>query len=191
MSHYFIGIQVKSGMAKQLAEWQKYLMQHLPYKQWTDMSDFHITLVFLGDVDEKSIEVLQSKLDSITSYASFDVNRTYLGTFGNKRQPRVLWLGVESHSLLNSMQQQVVQISETIGYKKEKRAYRPHVTIAKKWADQQKIITEKSWNKILTSIPSMDEAFNVDAVNLYKVHPASTPKYEIIQRFPLRNETFS
>lgn len=46
MSHYFIGIQVKPELAEQLSEWQTNLAQHLPYKQWTDKSDFHITLVF-------------------------------------------------------------------------------------------------------------------------------------------------
>jgi len=191
MSHYFIGIQVKPVLAEQLAEWQKHFMQYLPYKQWTDKEDFHITLVFLGEVDEKSIETLQSELYSITAHTSFDLNRSGLGTFGNKRQPRVLWLGVENNSQLDDLQQQVVQICEIIGYKKEKRAYTPHITIAKKWADQKKIVTEDSWNNILSNMPSLDEAVKVDAVNLYKVHPASTPKYEIVQRFPLRNETFS
>lgn len=191
MPHYFIGIQVKPELAEQLSEWKEHVMHYLPYKQWTDKSDFHITLVFLGDVDEKSKEILKSELYAITAYASFELNRTGLGTFGNKRQPRVLWLGVENNSILNNMQQQVVQICETIGYNKEKRSYTPHITIAKKWADQKKIVTEDSWNKIVSNMPSMDEAFNVDAVNLYKIHPASTPKYEIIQRFPLCNETLS
>ncbi|MDM8102603.1 MULTISPECIES: RNA 2',3'-cyclic phosphodiesterase [Oceanobacillus] len=191
MSHYFIGIQVKPLLAEQLTEWQKHFMQHLPFKQWTDKEDFHITLAFLGEVGEKSIETLRNELYSITAYTAFDLNRTSLGTFGNKHQPRVLWLGVENNPMLNRIQQQVVQICEIIGYKNEKRAYTPHITIAKKWADQKKTVTEDSWNKIISNMPSLAEAFNVDAVELYKVHPSSTPKYEIIQRFPLRHESFS
>ncbi|MFD1415661.1 RNA 2',3'-cyclic phosphodiesterase [Oceanobacillus jeddahense] len=191
MSHYFIGIQVKPELAEQLSEWQTNLAQHLPYKQWTDKSDFHITLVFLGDVDEKSIKILQSELQSIAAYEAFDLKRSALGTFGNKHQPRVLWLGVESHPVLTDIQKQVVQICKTIGYHEEKRMYKPHITIAKKWADQKKIVTEDAWNELLSDRPSFVDAFNVDAIHLYKIHPASQPKYEIIQSIPLRKDTSS
>ncbi|WP_179134554.1 RNA 2',3'-cyclic phosphodiesterase [Oceanobacillus timonensis] len=188
MSHYFIGIPVQPELAKQLAAWQTILKKYLPYKQWTHRYDFHITLVFLGEVDEQSIEMLQRKLSSITACPSFALKRTELKTFGNKKQPRVIWLGMEHHPLLHDMQEQVVQICETIGYKREKRGYTPHITIAKKWADQRKELSEHCWNDILADMSALDESFDVDAIQLYKVHPASNPKYEVVQRFPLREK---
>ncbi len=186
MSHYFIGIQVKPELAKQLSEWQINLKNQLPYKQWASRPDFHITLVFLGDVDEKLLHALQSKLSSATAaYSVFDIKRTALGTFGNQQQPRVLWMGIENNPILNQLQKQVVQICESIGYNREKRAYTPHITIAKKWANHDNFLTEKIWNDILDNTPDLDDIFKVDAIHLYKVHPASNPKYEIVQSFPL------
>ncbi|MFD1066816.1 RNA 2',3'-cyclic phosphodiesterase [Oceanobacillus locisalsi] len=188
MSHYFIGVPVQPALAKQLAEWQTTLKQYLPYKQWTNRSDFHITLAFLGEVDDPSIEMLQKKLASMTVYPAFDLKRSDIQTFGNTQQPRVIWLGMEHHPLLHEIQEHVVQICETIGYKREKREYTPHVTIAKKWADQRKEISEQSWNAMLADMPALDKSFHVDAIHLYKVHPASDPKYEVVQRFPLREK---
>lgn len=185
MSHYFIGIQVKPELAKQLSVWQTSLSNQLPYKQWTIRPDFHITLVFLGDMDEKLIQTLQSKLPFAATYSIFDIKRTTLGTFGNKQHPRVLWMGIENNPVLNQIQRKVVQICESIGYNKDNRAYTPHITIAKKWANQDKFLTEKIWNDVLNNMPDLDDKFKVDAFHLYKVHPASNPKYEIVQSFPL------
>ncbi|WP_152657220.1 RNA 2',3'-cyclic phosphodiesterase [Oceanobacillus sp. CFH 90083] len=188
MSHYFIGIQIKPEWAKVLSEWQKELVYRLPYKQWTDKLDFHITLVFLGNIDEKSLDALRNGLQAVTAYAPFTLKKSKLGTFGNKQQPRVLWLGIENNSILSKIQKQVVQTCETVGYRKEKRMYTPHITIGKKWTEQEKTLTANGWNDILSGMPFLDEAFQVDAIHLYKVHPASKPKYEIIQSFPLRGE---
>lgn len=186
MSHYFIGIQVDPVLAKQLSEWQANIINNLPHKQWTDKSDFHITLAFLGEVDEKSIEILKSKLQSVAACPAFELQRSRPGVFGHKQRPRVLWLGVQKNSALLHIQKQVVQISEAIGYKKEKRPYAPHITIAKKWASQDKILTENHWEEILHKMPVLADKFTVDAIHLYRVHPASNPKYEIVQSFSLR-----
>ncbi|GGP14275.1 RNA 2',3'-cyclic phosphodiesterase [Oceanobacillus neutriphilus] len=185
MSHYFIGIQVKPELAKQLSEWQINLKKQLPYKRWTSRPDFHITLVFLGDMDGNLTYALQSKLPFAEAYSVFDIKRSELGTFGNQQQPRVLWMGIENNPVLNQLQRKVVQICESIGYNREKRAYTPHITIAKKWADQDKFLTKRIWNDVLENMPDLDNKFKVDAFHLYKVHPASNPKYEIVQSFPL------
>lgn len=185
MSHYFIGIQVKPELAKQLSDWQIDLRNQLPYKQWTSRSDFHITLVFLGDVDDQFIHTLQSKLTFTAAYSVFDIRRTVPGTFGNKQHPRVFWLGIENNPILNELQSQVVQICEAIGYNRDKRVYTPHITIAKKWANQDILLTERLWDDILDTMPNLDDIFKADAIHLYKVNPASNPKYEIVHSFPL------
>ncbi|GIO24993.1 RNA 2',3'-cyclic phosphodiesterase [Oceanobacillus sp. J11TS1] len=185
MSHYFIGIQIGSILAKQLSDWKVGLEKCLPYKQWTDKSDFHITLAFLGEVDEKSIELLKNKLQSISAYPAFEIERTSIGTFGQRQRPRVLWLGAEKNSILLQVQEEVTQISESIGYKKESRPYTPHITIAKKWASDDKMLTEDIWKEILYNMPALDDKIKVDAIQLFKVHPTSKPKYEIVQSFPL------
>lgn len=190
MSHYFIGIKIGNVLSRQLADWQEALKKDFDFKNWTDVSDFHITLAFLGEVGEETIGLLQQKLDRLTLQASFCLKLRKLGVFGRADRPRVLWMGMEKNGALIDLQQQVVEISEEIGYKRDKRPYMPHITLAKKWdgSDGSAAISEKSLEKIIALQQVTVEEIKVDAVQLFKVHPSSVPKYEVIQTCFLKEE---
>src|SRR5690625_3777269 len=103
MSFYFIAIPLPDRLKKKLSNWQSKYKPLLPYKHWTDRNDFHITLKFLGEVDQEKLHLLQKKLVELKYMQRFTVNVHSLNTFGNPYKPRVLWIGVDKNKEIMAM----------------------------------------------------------------------------------------
>ncbi|WP_087972135.1 RNA 2',3'-cyclic phosphodiesterase [Oceanobacillus rekensis] len=183
MSHYFIAIRLPRELKTTLNEWQEKLKEHLTYKQWPHREDLHITLKFLGEVDDNNIQQLIKELQTVGKIPAMDLNVGGIGTFGNPKKPRVLWAGVERTDSLSKLQQVVEDGAVQIGYEKESREYRPHITLAKKWAGENTLAKD--------TVPFLQEKFksiqkmHVADVVLFRIHPAKSPKYEVVVKFPL------
>lgn len=181
--HYFIALSLTKSLKQKLAVWQKDLKTELSYKQWTHMEDFHITLKFLGEVDDKIIGSLNQKLKALSSLESFHTRVHSLGTFGHPKRPRVLWAGVDLTTNLSSLQKRVEELAVETGFQKEKRIYKPHITLAKKWTngDGERIIEKFAKKVVEQSFP-----LYIDSVVLYQIHPKNLPKYRVIHEYQLK-----
>ncbi|WP_106496857.1 RNA 2',3'-cyclic phosphodiesterase [Lentibacillus sp. Marseille-P4043] len=184
-SHYFIGIPITSQLENTFSSWQQDLRSQLPYKQWPNKHDLHITLTFLGSVERVTIQSIQKALRNIESLPQFVLEVGDIGTFGNPKGPRILWAGVRKNKSLTLLHEKVESSMEEFGFKPEQRAYRPHITLAKKWngpLDEQKIIELKDRFKRENYLLTVKE------VALYQIYPKQDPKYKIVTRYNLRGE---
>jgi len=178
MSHYFIAIHMNEKLREIFSSWQEELNDVFPFKQWPHKEDLHITLKFLGEVDDRKIERLVKELLAVETIAAFDLAVGGLGTFGK----RVLWVGVEKNDPLKELQEVVEQAALNIGYEKEKREYRPHITLAKRWQGEDSALPyiEDKWNR--------SYSLHVKEIVLFRIHPSESPKYEVVERFPLADD---
>lgn len=97
---------------------------------WRARNNLHLTLKFLGEVENQKIEEIIMALEKAgRGVKPFDVRLHGLGAFPNLREPRILWVGIESLELL-TLQRSVEQELANIGFSPENRRFRPHVTIA-------------------------------------------------------------
>lgn len=184
MSHYFIAIHLPKELQTSLSYWQHKLKDRLPYKQWPHREDLHITLKFLGQVTDNKIQQLLKELQAVQDIPAFDLIVGGIGTFGNPMKPRVLWAGVEDTDLLTELQHVVEGCSQKIGFEKENRQYRPHITMAKKWTGESALSGETI---IEVQQQFTDkQAMHVTEVVLFQIHPTKSPKYEVVERFPLK-----
>ncbi|SDN03247.1 RNA 2',3'-cyclic phosphodiesterase [Sediminibacillus halophilus] len=180
-SHYFIGIPLNERIQHQLKLVQEKLKRRpdLAYKNWTHPQDMHITLKFLGPSPDSTIKELKRDLQQISQKHCFSLDIKGIGHFGNPQEPRVVWAGVENASPLAALQKQVDGLCQTLGWSLENRPYRPHITLAKKWAGNKKV-----------NIPITEEFpfgnLEVERIHLYQIHPSQTPKYEAIETISLK-----
>ncbi|MFC4022200.1 RNA 2',3'-cyclic phosphodiesterase [Oceanobacillus longus] len=184
MSHYFIAIQLPQELQTSLSDWQHKLKGQLAYKQWPHREDLHITLKFLGEVEGNKIQQLIKELQAVQEIPVFDLIVGGIGTFGNPKKPRVLWAGVEGTDRLSVLQHIVESCSQKIGYEKENRQYRPHITLAKKWDGESTLSGET-----LTGLQQQftdKQPMHIAEVVLFQIHPTKSPKYEVVERFPLK-----
>jgi 2'-5' RNA ligase len=91
--------------------------------------NMHFTLLFLGEVNDESVENVKKALDTI-SFKPIEVRFTHVGTFPNPRFPRVIWIGIDqvSSTQLVELASQVEKKLEPLGFKSYK-PFKPHLTI--------------------------------------------------------------
>ncbi|MCZ4272323.1 RNA 2',3'-cyclic phosphodiesterase [Maritalea porphyrae] len=98
--------------------------------RWIDASNYHITLHYIGDVDNQTGNAVANCLDGLRVDPPFSVTINQLGVFGGNR-PRVLYAGVEPCPQLLALHEMHERALQKIGLKPEGRKFTPHVTLAR------------------------------------------------------------
>lgn len=101
--------------------------------KWVKPQNLHVTLKFLGEVDEKNLPNMFDALEkSLTSYKEFDFSMKGLGCFPNRRRPRVFWVGIEEGiEPLRILAREIDRTMTDFGFKPEKRGFSAHLTIGR------------------------------------------------------------
>lgn len=102
----------------------------LDFQKIMHPQDFHITLRFLGEVDESLVPEIEDTISGMKKPTPFGVEVSGLGMFEKKRQC-VLYAAVQSVKKLPLLADDITQKMEPLGLTFEKRAYLPHVTVAR------------------------------------------------------------
>lgn len=128
----FIGLPLPEEYQQELrtvvATWKPRLRSRL---SWTKPGNWHMTLKFLGEVSEVSLEhVIQSLAEPLG--AGFVLRAGGGGFFPNQAKPRVLWVGVrqggeDCRGLAGEVQRRLA----VLGHSAEGRAFAPHLTVAR------------------------------------------------------------
>ncbi len=100
---------------------------------WTKVSGIHITLKFLGDIEEDSIDKVAAVIEGASKgQKPFEVAIKGSGAFPNLRNPRVIWLGVEDNDKgLLHIQQFLDDGLKALGFEPEEREFKPHLTLGR------------------------------------------------------------
>ena len=101
--------------------------------KWATEHQMHLTLKFLGNINDSDIQKISASLKSIAGDSNaFSIKFPRIGAFPNMNRPRVIWLGIdkgaEDLTLLNS---KIENELEKLGFVKEKREYSAHLTLGR------------------------------------------------------------
>jgi RNA 2',3'-cyclic 3'-phosphodiesterase len=158
------------------------LQRGVPGARWSPSNNLHLTLRFLGDVDERVAEDVDTELGRI-SQAPFDIALKGAGFFGGER-PHALWLGVEPNPALHLLRQRCEKACRTAGLAPDPRAFTPHVTIAylDRSAEPARVFAFERNQSLNRAGP-----WTADRFHLYSSHlPARGPsQYRIEAEYPL------
>ncbi|MRR05523.1 MAG: RNA 2',3'-cyclic phosphodiesterase [Deltaproteobacteria bacterium] len=102
----------------------------LPGAKWVAADQLHVTLRFIGDADEVLFHKIRDTLAGII-VPSFSLNLRGVGYFPPKRDPRVLWVGLERNENLLVLRNLVEKALLACGLEPEGRSFSPHITIAR------------------------------------------------------------
>jgi len=97
--------------------------------KWVDPGNFHLTLRFIGEVDEGVAADVDEALVRLKA-RRFAVQLAGVGMFGNGK-PRQLWVGVEREPALGALQGKIELALIRAGLPPEPRKFAPHVTLAR------------------------------------------------------------
>ena len=99
---------------------------------WTPEERIHLTLEFLGDVEESALPPLRDALEGLAWRRPMPwVSIGGIGAFPSFTRPRVVWMGVANEPLLEAIQRDVATTCARLGYEPDARPFRPHLTIGR------------------------------------------------------------
>ena len=145
MLRAFIAVQLSDALKRQIGSVQAELNRELSGSArggkavkigWVQPEGIHLTLKFLGDIQEAQVDALREILSKAAASARpFTLEARGLGAFPNPRAPRVIWLGLhgksEDMAELQRLQAAVEDGAAALGFAKEARAFTPHLTLAR------------------------------------------------------------
>lgn len=125
MPRLFTGVEIPAEVAHSLS----LLRGGIPGARWIDPENYHLTLRFIGDVDDGIARDVTQMLGSVSRRA-FDISLNGLDQFGGKK-PRAVFASVAGNGALVELQADHERILQRLGLPPEQRKFTPHITLAR------------------------------------------------------------
>lgn len=156
------------------------LRDRVPGARWTRPEGRHLTLKFLGNVDDDRVdEICEALASAAAGHSSFQACFEDVGGFPNLRRPRVLWVGIgEGAEPMGVLATDIEGALEGLGFEVEGRSFRGHLTLAR--FPRPHVIDE------LPNVVVPSASFGVAEVVLFQsqLHPKGA-RYTALRRYPL------
>lgn len=161
MIRLFVAVDLPESIRDRLLA----LQGGVPGARWSNSGQLHLTLRFIGEVDENVAHDVHDALAAIRA-PSFTLEISGVGEFGGKN-PRALWAGVKSNESLLHLQRKIETALQRIGLEPEQRKYSPHITLARlKSPPREKVVQFLTHAALFAAGP-----FPVNNFMLFSSHP--------------------
>jgi len=163
----FIAVELPKEIHENLKKLQNDMKNSLPDVRWVKYGNVHLTLKFLGDTNVSKIDAISKALQDIAgSFSPFALSLAGIGAFPNSRKPSVVWTGIEKGADEVSRLVDMVELAmEKFGFPREKRPFKPHLTIGRvREINHPSVMTKTLENP---SVGDVGE-FTVDRISLIK-----------------------
>jgi len=125
MPRLFTGIEIPASIGQSLGM----MRGGLPGARWIDPENYHLTLRFIGDIDDALARDIAGLLGRVRR-GSFDLHFDGLSSFGG-RKPRAVVAAAAPVMPLMELQAEQERLLQRLGLEPEGRKYTPHVTLAR------------------------------------------------------------
>jgi 2'-5' RNA ligase len=182
----FLGIDLGEKIRDRLVSLQEDLAPIASDVKWVEPENLHLTLLFLGEVEQReTLDICRAAQKAIAELPVFTMSMEGAGCFPNPRRPRTLWVGVGEGSEEVCAVHDAIEapLQEMGSYRRETRAYVPHVTLGRVKGDRPNDELAKALTKYQT--------WSAGAVTVNEVHIMSSeltrdgPIYTVLGRAKL------
>lgn len=154
--------------------------QRVEYR-WVSPKNYHITVCFLGTVEEEKLPELKGILSEVAaSFEPFTLKLSGVGAYPSERSGRVIWMGVQNSITLRNLQAASSEKLKSLGWKVEERDYSPHLTLAR-------LRSPKSVADLISPVKNQEFGkLEVKELTLYESKLSGNfPVYEPLEKFLL------
>lgn len=177
MIRFFIAIELPADLRAAIEEAQARL-KRVPLGvrvSWARVSNLHLTLQFLGCVEELILPRISQALETVAcQHELFNVSVQGAGAFPDKRRPRVLWIGCQDEAgQLKRLAAAVQAAIQPLGFTPEQRPFTAHLTLGRIKPALSKVEGSPRPDDALTrALDSLTNAafgmLRVDAIHLFQ-----------------------
>lgn len=178
MLRIFIGIPIPKNIIKHIST----LQGGIPGANWVPPENYHISLRFIGEVNETIKEDIAEALEDI-AFPTFKISLQGIGIFSQKDIPHHLWIKpTPEESLINLYRKIETHLTNQLSLKAETRKFTPHLTIAKlKDANVGKVGQFIEWHNLFKT-----PEFEITEYALYQSHLTNNgPIYQPLDLYDL------
>ena len=128
----FVAISLNAELKKELGAFQSKLQVDSAKLRWLRQSDLHLTLKFLGQVDNSRLDEIKSAVSTAALRAeAFSLTLKGTGVFPPRGKARIVWAGIGECDQLLQLQQVCEEVFTEHGFEREQREFRAHITLAR------------------------------------------------------------
>lgn len=179
MHRLFVALRPPPEIRRQLAG----IMAGVPGARWQDDDQLHLTLRFIGAVDRPLGEDIAAALAGIHAPVP-QVSLAGVGRFEHRGRTDTLWAGLAPTDALHHLHRKVEQACARAGLAPDRRAYAPHVTLARLARSHGLAPEIDGWLAAHAGLAS--QPFTMAHLLLYESHLGGEgARYEPIARWPL------
>jgi 2'-5' RNA ligase len=180
MSRLFIALKIPDYILDELVRIRKKIYGIGENRKWEPSEKLHITLKFLGETNKKNeiIEIIREKLLNVTE---LECELEKFGLFYRNSSPTILWASIKQNKELNSLKNTIENSLAQLGFDKEKRRFKPHITLLRNKTNKYPEQLEK-----FSGIDLSELNFVANQVHLIesKLLPTGS-EYKTIEKFEL------
>lgn len=166
-------LEVKDYLFRLQREFSKFIKA-----KWVEKKNIHLTLKFIGEIDEKKLNILKKELYKI-KFKKFNLSLGNIGVFPDEKSIKIIWVGLVSNEVIE-LQKKVDENLLELFSKDQK--FVSHITLGRVKAIKNKEKLKEFLNKF--KIKKIE--FNVDSFKLYRSElTKDRPKYSILEEFSL------
>ena len=168
MKRIFVAVNISDKARRKVSDYIETLRDEFSNFRvgWDKAEKLHLTLKFLGDIDENQLaKLIEAIEDATRQIPDFKLRISNTGVFPSKRNARVLWLGVEDEAeSLQKLNNILEAECAKRGLAKEKRNFKAHLTVARlREAHKSKKLVERHLENDFES-----DEFEVSEIVIYE-----------------------
>ncbi|MBW6508426.1 MAG: RNA 2',3'-cyclic phosphodiesterase [Desulfuromonadales bacterium] len=181
----FIAVELSSALKQYLGDIARQLRRCDVTAGWVKPDNLHLTLKFLGEVDDTRLPQLAEKISQLArDQGAFTANLNGFGFFPSSKQPRILYAAINEPLPFKQLVQQIDRLFEPLGFAPEQH-FHPHITLARIKSNNNL----ERLRQLMDDIP-LRQAFTVNAVSLFgSILHSDGVRYHVLQRGLLSETT--
>ena len=194
----FVALDIDQGIRESIARFMSDVRGFAPAVRWVQPESLHVTLKFIGERPDSTVKDIENTLNGISA-KPFRLSFRGAGFFPTEKSARVFWIGIQADAALADLAAQIERSLVPLGIDPEKRAFSPHLTLARagngsgapgKQKGDRPNRRFSALHAKLSAIPSPDfGTMNAAEFFLYRSQLSSRgAQYTKIARFPLSTQ---
>jgi RNA 2',3'-cyclic 3'-phosphodiesterase len=165
MIRAFLAIRPTDDVIGRLTEVQSELSESGADVRWVSAETLHLTIQFLGEVQESEVPEIERGLQQgLSTLAPFEIECRGLGVFPNQKRPRVVWVGLHGAGIA-ALAERVEIVLSPLGFPPEEHELTPHITLGR-------LRSARGWEALARLLKANgDRSFGmsrIDHITLYR-----------------------
>jgi 2'-5' RNA ligase len=129
MIRLFIALKIPDEVKNYLLDVCHEISESSELFKWEKPEKIHLTLKFIGEVEEELVSSIAKEIAFVEEYNSFNFNVTKFGFFFRNDVPSILWTGLQTDESINKLVEQLNERLSIFSIPVERRKFKPHLTM--------------------------------------------------------------